>query len=118
VVRKQPLHLAEEGVSREIARTGRFHVSGDGRLYVVYFVSGTGRAGRNVSENRIIEVRAGGDPTPPVVVPLARPFTRFFTATWRSGSPRSDVLDIYGSRAGDGNTFSYARIRIETQPGT
>jgi hypothetical protein len=113
VVLKRALHLAEEGVSSDIARTGRFHIDEDGRLYVLYYVSGEDTAGRSVSENRMVEIGAGGTPGAAAVVPLKHPFTRFFTATWRSGSRPSDVVDVYGTRAGDDNALAYARVRVE-----
>ncbi len=113
IVLKRPLHLAKEGESNIIPETGRFQVDGEGRLYVFYYVDGTDESGREVSENRILEILPDGRQSPAAVVPLKRPFTRFFTATWRSGSPRSRVLDIYGTQAGGGNTLSYARIRLQ-----
>jgi len=46
----------------------------------------------------------------PVKVPLKTPFTSFFTATPRAGSPPSAVLDILGE-GGKTGTMRYARIR-------
>jgi hypothetical protein len=73
-----------------------------------------------VSQNRIVELRPalsgaeGPDWTQSVSQPVGfkRPFTSFYTATWRAGSAPSNVIDIYGTRAGEENTLSYARIRI------
>ena len=47
---------------------------------------GTAENGRTVSENRLIEILDRGIPTPPVRVPLTRPFTSYFTATVRAGA--------------------------------
>jgi hypothetical protein len=41
-----------------------------------------------------------------------RRFLEFFTATIRGGSPPSQVLDLLGLRAGQGNAICYARIRL------
>ena len=49
---------------------------------------------------------------PAVRVPLQKPFTEFFTATVRAGSPASENLELLGLRAGAGNTLSYANIRV------
>ena len=67
--------------------------------------------GKSVSENRLFEMLADGTAGEPVSVPLEQPFTSFFTATVRGGSPPSDTLDLLGVRAGGGNAISYARIR-------
>ncbi len=109
---KRPILLVKEGESGPIPKTGRFQVDDEGRLYVFYYVEGRDENGEYVSENRLTELLPDGRQTPAAVVPLKHPFRRFFTATWRSGSPRSRVLDIYGFRAGDSNALSYARIHI------
>ena len=49
----------------------------------------------------------------PVPVPLKKPFTDFFTATARAGSPPSKTLELFGTRQGSNATISYARIRID-----
>jgi hypothetical protein len=36
----------------------------------------------------------------------------FFTATVRAGSPRSNTIDVLGTRAGQNNTIGYARIQL------
>lgn len=102
-----------EGISGEVPRDGRFHVTGDGRLYVFYNVGGSGADGQSVAENRIVQIHPDGGQSDPKPVALTRPFTQFYTATWRAGCAPGDFLDIYGARAGGGDAYSYARIRIE-----
>ncbi len=48
-----------------------------------------------------------------VPVPLKKPFTDFFTATVRAGSPPSKTLELLGTRQGSNATISFARIRID-----
>ena len=101
--------------------TSRFHVMPDGRLFVICYVGGADAEGREVSENRLIDLAAPGSAT--MRVPLQRPFTQFFTATPRAGSSPSDVIDLLGFLRGDmglfegkGLTVSYARIRMREAP--
>jgi hypothetical protein len=103
--------LAEggEGLSGVRPGRGRFHVTEDKRLVVLYYQRGTHESSRYVSENRIVEVDLKGNLSAPISVKLEQPFTSFFTATIRAGCKPSDVLDVYGS---EGTTMRYARIRI------
>jgi len=111
VVTLRSLMLAEEGKSNQIPACPRFHVTPDNRLFVLYYVKGTNRAGKSVSENRIMELQPDGSSKPPVQVPLRYPMNNFFTATVRGGSPPSKVIDLLGTRVSGGG-ISYARIRI------
>jgi len=113
VVVKRALHEAVEGRSDEIPGRGRFHVTEDGRLFVIWYAGGRDAAGRRVSENRVIEILPDGTQTQAAVVPLAAPFDSFYTAGWRNGSPPSHVVDLYGTRPGEDGKLWYARIRIE-----
>ena len=112
VVERRTLLLGGEGQSSEIPTSGRFHVAPDGRLFVFYYVNGTGAGGRPVSENRVVELLPDGRQSGHVRVPLADPITSFFTATPRAGSPPSDTLEILGTPAGGGSKIVYARIRL------
>ena len=60
VISRKSLHVGGEGASSEIPGGGRFHVTGDGRLLVIYYVSGASPAGDAVSENRALEIQNGG----------------------------------------------------------
>ncbi len=120
VVARETLVKAGEGESSEIPGKGRLHATPDGRLFVFYYCSGTDASGKPISENRLMEILpAGGGQKPagghsePVKVPLAHPFTDFFTATERGGSPPSTTLDIFGACAGKPPIMSYARIRLQ-----
>jgi hypothetical protein len=111
VVSKRPIEMVTEGTTGPEPGRGRFHVTADGRLLVLYYVGGTGVDGQRIAENRLVEVRKDGTTGAPQRVGLARPFTNFYTATWRAGTRPSDVIDVYGTRAGDSNSLWYARIR-------
>ena len=90
----------------------RFHVTPDNRLFVCYFVSGSDAEGNPIAEDRLIEIHEDGTSGEPVRVPLANPFTSFFTATPRAGSPPSDVLELLGECRLTQRTIRYARIRL------
>ena len=113
VVERRGLVLGGEGASGETATCGRFHVTPDNRLFVFFYVNGTGADGKPVSENRVMELLPDGQESAHVRVSLEHPMTSFFTATIRAGSPPSDTLELLGTRVGGGSTISYARIRLE-----
>ncbi|NKB70443.1 MAG: hypothetical protein GKR89_25520 [Candidatus Latescibacteria bacterium] len=98
VVERRSLWRHREGDSGAAPQEGRFHADGDGRLWVV--CSGGGA-------NYLLPA-AGGQG---IQLPLAQPFTRFFTNTERGGSAPSDIIDMYGTTAA-GQDLRYARIRI------
>ncbi len=104
--------LVHGGAGEPIPATGRFQVTPENRLFVFYYVHGPDASGRQVSENRLLEIDRDGTPSKPVPVALTRPFTRYFTATVRAGSPTSRTLELLGQRAGTPMTMSYARIRL------
>lgn len=112
IVLRRTLCLAEEGKSNEVPGRGRFHVTPDHRLFVLCYVSGSDREGHALAENRLLEIKAGGEVGPSVRVPLKRPFTEFFTATPRAGSPPTTTLDLLGLQAGSSTNISYARIGL------
>jgi len=112
VLTRRMLHRAEEGGSNERPGQSRFHVTPDGRLFVFFYVSGADASGRSISENRVLEILPDGSAGKPVRVPLQKPFTNFFTATVRAGSPPSDTLELLGTRQGSGTTISFARIKV------
>jgi hypothetical protein len=111
VTLKRPLLIQEEGKPGDNPDRGRFHITPDGRLLVLYSVGGQ-RDGHGFQENRLLEILPNGQQTDSVTVPLAKPFASFFTASWRNGSPLSDLIDIYGQTYGGGDTYSYARVRL------
>jgi hypothetical protein len=109
---KRAIQIIEEGQTGERPGNGRFQVTEEGRLFVVYYVSGTSAEGKDLSGNRVVELLPDGTQSEAVTVPLKRPFTRFYTATWRNGSAPSHVIDIYGSQTDSESALAYARIRI------
>jgi hypothetical protein len=112
VLSRRILLAAEEGKSNERPGRGRFHITPENRLFVFYYVQGADASGRAVSENRILEILADGSATDATGVPLIKPFTEFYTATVRAGSPPSRTLELLGVRQGLAATISYARIKI------
>jgi hypothetical protein len=106
------LLAADEGGANEIAASPRFQVTPDHRLFVFFYVSGTDRAGRGFSENRLLEIPRAGEIGQASKVPLRFPLTSYFTATVRGGSAPSRTLDLLGTRAGSTATISYARLRL------
>ena len=112
VLLRRTLLAAEEGSSNEQPGRGRFHVTPDGRLLVFFYVNGSDASGQRISENRLLEIRPNGVVGKSVRVPLEKPFTSFFTATVRAGTPPSNALELLGTREGTGTTISYARIKV------
>jgi hypothetical protein len=99
--------------SNERPGRGRFQITPDNRLFVFFFVSGSNAAGKSVSENRLLEILPDGSVGNAVTVPRKKPFTDFFTATVRAGSPPSRTLELLGTPQGSNSTISFARIRID-----
>jgi hypothetical protein len=112
VERRQTLLLAEEGTPALVPSAPRFQVTPEDRLFLVCHVRGTSADGKPVSENRVIEIRAGGELGPFVSVPLKQPFVSYFTSTVRGGAPPSRVLEMFGQREGAAQALSYARVRL------
>lgn len=104
--------LAEggEGISAEIPGNGRFHITSDGRLFVMYFVNGSNAEGKPVAENRVLEIGQDGTPGPTARVPFAKPFTSFFTCTPRAGCLPSDTLEVLGECLESPHKVRYARV--------
>ena len=102
IVRRRTLIESIEGKSDELPSYARFHVSSNGRLFVLY---SCGRKG----QNKIMEITENGH-SEPILIPLRKPFGMFFTAIERGGSKPSDIIDIYGP--GEGTVIRYARVRF------
>jgi len=109
IVKRTTLFKGGEGASTEIPGYARFHISDNGRLFVVYYRSGKDDKGNSISENRLFQVLPEGD-NKPITIPLQKPFGMFFTAIQRGGSKQSDVIDLYGP--GSGTEIRYARVKI------
>lgn len=112
VIRRRTLMESTEDKPGITGSAGRFHATPDHRLFVVCYASGTEADGRSGAENRILEILPDGSPSAPVRLPLAKPFTSYFTTTVRGGSPPARTLEMLGPRAGNGNTISYAKVRL------
>jgi len=112
VVRRRTLMESTEDKPGIAGSAGRYHVTPENRLFVACYASGTGEGGRTVAENRIMEILPDGAVGAVARLPLAKPFTSYFTTTVRGGSPPSHTLEMLGLRTGTGNTISYARVRL------
>lgn len=112
VVLRRTLILAEEGKPGEIGSCPRFQVTPDNRLFVICSASGQGGDGKALSENRLVEILPDGSLGPWVKVPFAKPFTSYFTATLRGGSPASETLELLGERQGVPKTICYGKVRL------
>jgi hypothetical protein len=117
---------SKEGEVKPVPSRGRFHVTPDGRLWVVYYVSGTeegkdGQPGRSVSENRVCEVilneknRVNDKMTMGEyrVLQLEQPLSTFYTATPRAGNTASEFLDMLGHSPNSGSMLRYVRITFK-----
>ncbi len=112
--------LNGESILEDPIPTLRFHVTPDGRVFLVYYVTD----GRGLSENRILEIAPDGSLTAPRTIPLRHPLTQFFTASPRAGCEPSWTVDLLGHRRGGWHpaegtdarewegTVSYTRLRL------
>lgn len=91
---------------------GRFQITPDNRLFIVFYASGTEAPGKTISENRVVEVLPEGSFGTFMTIPLSSPFTSYFTATPRAGSKPSRTLDLFGLKSGAGQVLSYARVQL------
>ncbi len=106
-VAEQVIVAGGEGLGEVIPNHGRFHVAPDGRLFVFATIS---RAG--TPENRLYELRDGawGEGRP---VPFAKVFTSYQLAAARTGHAPSELLELYGTVAGEADALWYGRVRVE-----
>ena len=109
---RKTIALAEEGKSNLIPGQGCFHVTPDNRLIVIYFIKGTDGDGKQVAENRLVEIYPDGVFGKEVILPLKQPFSNFFTATVRAGSKPSNIIDIFGTPDGVKDAMHYSQILI------
>ncbi len=112
VVLRRSLVESTEDRPGVIGSGGRFQVTPDRRLFVIFYAAGPEPDGRRVAENRLMEILPGGRIGASARVPVAKPFKSFFTTTVRGGSPPAETLELLGLRAGTGNTISYAKVRL------
>ena len=110
VLLQRAVHQWDEGQKKEKPGRGRFHVTPDGRLMVLYYVSGPSATGTQVSENRLVEIHSDGVLGEPVKVPLQRPMESFFTAGVRGGTAPSAIIDVLGE---SNSTMRYCRIKLQ-----
>lgn len=98
IIKQLTLLKGGEGISGDIPSYGRFHVTGDGRLLLIYLAGG---------ENKLMQVLPKkGEP---VTIPLDEPFSTFFTNTERGGSAPSKTIDLFGTGRKP-HILRYARV--------
>ena len=112
VIHRETLVHGGEQAGGEIPGQGRFHVTPAGQLIAFYYLRGHDAQGRPLAENRVTQRLSDGRWSSHQTVDLARPFTQYFTATPRGGSPPSEQLDLLGVQAGSSQTIGYARVRF------
>jgi hypothetical protein len=112
---RRALLIAQEGKANEFPSAPRFQVAPDDRLFLIFYVQGSDATGKRVSENRLMEILPDGKTSPAVKVDFKKPFTSYFTATVRAGSPSSNTLELLGHREGASQTISYARVKLTAE---
>ena len=112
VVKRTTLVAKNEDEPGPFPHLPRFHMTPDKRLFVFFYVDGTDERGKAIMENRLVEVNGDGALGPIVSLPLIQPLSRYMTATVRTGSAPSFLLDLLGTAAGTPRTVRYARIRL------
>ena len=116
IQKRNDVMIRHENETKPAASTGRFHATPDGRLWVVCYVQGRERdlesgTVKNVSENRIVEIK-NGEPTGQFqTIPLTMPFSSFFTPSVRAGNTPSTILDLHGI-CPNSNQLRYAAVRL------
>ncbi|MCO5235979.1 MAG: hypothetical protein M9933_06885 [Chitinophagaceae bacterium] len=108
------LMVYREGDKDRVFPSGnaRFQSLPDGRLFVMYYVSGTKASGEKISENRLMEVFGNGTHSAPETLAFKKPFTSFQTANERAGCAPDNRLDIIGMQEGKDNVISYGQVMI------
>ncbi|MBY5959195.1 hypothetical protein KUV50_13665 [Membranicola marinus] len=93
---------------------GRFVVTPEGRLMVVFYISGITADGRKVSENRMVEILR--TPMVPrgesIQIPFDAPFVTFQVPSQGAGCSPSRFIDLLGVRENKKNTISYAQVKL------
>jgi hypothetical protein len=103
VVKQDTLLISGEDITGDMATYARFHATPDGKLFAVYACSPSGMKIMQISPQC----------AKPINLELQEPFHTFFTASERSGSKRSDIIDIFGIASEPGK-LRYARIRLSS----
>lgn len=83
----------------------KFHVSANGSLYAVLYVTGA------EGGNRLMRLLPEDKNNTRIPITLNRPFSAFCLATTRAGNALSDTIDIFGW-GGNGNIYQYAAVAL------
>jgi len=101
VVKRNTLLIGGEDITGDTPTYARFHTTPDGRLFAVYACSPSGMKIMQISPQC----------AEPINLELQEQFHTFFTASERSGSKPSDIIDIFGIASEPGK-LRYARVRL------
>jgi hypothetical protein len=101
-----------EGMEKYSISWGRFHVTDDNRLFMIFYLSGTNKVGQQQNENRILEIYRDGSVSSSQRIPLENPMSFFMTATHRGGTLPSKTIDLVGYGANERLKVHYARIKL------
>lgn len=99
-------HVLIPPAEEEHAGHARFHVTGNGHVYALAFVSGPGL------RNELLPIFPAIAPAQRIPVPFKSPFGSFLLANARSGNAPGNTIDLIGPGAKP-NTMSYGQIVIE-----
>jgi len=112
VVAQKTIAEGGDGISDELPEWGRFHVTADGRLFVILVVLNKDSSGKELAENRLVEIGPDGNIGPAVKLDLKHPLKLFFTTTPRGGSPPSDTMELFGECVEEPCVMRYTRIQL------
>jgi hypothetical protein len=93
------------GTEAREAGCARFHVTKDGTVYAVLFVTGADGG------NKLMQIHPSIENPPLVPIPVTKPIGNFCLANVRAGNEPSNIIDLHGPR--EGNTMAYAQIRMK-----
>jgi hypothetical protein len=83
----------------------RFHVTPDGTVYALIYISG------RQPRNALMPIYPALDVDELVPIPLQTPLSSYLLASERAGNAPSTTIDVLGTGR-SGNTMSYAQIRL------
>ncbi len=110
VLRSGPLVSWEESSNHPVPGPGRFHVTPDNRLLIIFHLQYPKGPRTDLSGNYLMELLPDGSTSPLARIPIRSPLTSFYTATARAGCLPSNTIDLLGQLD---STIRYARISIE-----
>lgn len=101
VVKRNTLLIGGEDITGDTPTYARLHATPDGKLFAIYACS--------PSAMKIMQISPKC--SEPIELKLQEVFHTFFTASERSGSKPSDIIDIFGIASEPGK-LRYAQVRL------